>query len=112
MTLSIEVQTGVRARALVVPIAALTAGADLTRGTLRVVQDGRIEERDVRLGLRTIGAAEVLTGLAAGDEVVLRPALPSGTRVRSRVVEMALDAVGTGAGGESGAAQLTNMMGR
>ena len=112
MTLSIEVETGSRTRALVVPIAALTVGPDPTRATLRVVQDGRIEERDVRLGLRTLGAAEVRTGLAEGEEVVLRPALPDGTRVRSRVVEVSLDAAGTGAGGEGGAAQLTNMMGR
>lgn len=112
MTLSIEVETGSRARALVVPIAALTIGLDPTRATLRVVQDGRIEERDVRLGLRTMGAAEVRAGLADGEEVVLRPVLPDGTRVRTRVVEASLDAVGTGAGGEGGAAQLTNMMGR
>ncbi len=112
MTLSIEVETGSRARALVVPIAALTTGLDPTRATLRVVQDGRIEEREVRLGLRTLGAAEVRSGLADGEAVVLRPSLPDGTRVRSRVVEVSLDVVGTGAGGEGGAAQLTNMMGR
>jgi HlyD family secretion protein len=113
MTLSIEVETGRRPRALVVPIAALTVGSDPTRATLRVVQDGRIEERDVRLGLRTLGAAEVRAGLTEGDEVVLRPALADGTRVRSRLVEVQLDAAGGGgAGGEGGAAQLTNMMGR
>ncbi len=114
MTLSIEVETGSRARALVVPIAALTVGPDPTRATLRVVLDGRIELRDVRLGLRTLGAAEVRDGLVDGEEVVLRPALPDGTRVRSRRVEVPLDAAGTGtgAGGEGGAAQLTNMMGR
>ena len=113
MTLSIEVETGRRARALVVPIAVLTTGADPTRATLRVVQDGRIEQRDVRLGLRTLGAAEVRSGLADGDEVVLRPALAEGTRVRSRVVEAQLDVAGSSsAGGEGGAAQLTNMMGR
>jgi HlyD family secretion protein len=114
MTLSIEVETGRRPRALVVPIAALTSGADPTRATLRVVLDGRIEERDVRLGLRTMGAAEVRAGLAEGDEVVLRPArVADGARVRSRLVEAQLDvAGGGGAGGEGGAAQLTNMMGR
>jgi HlyD family secretion protein len=113
MTLSIEVETGRRARALVVPIAALTPGADPTRATLRVVQDGRIEERDVRLGLRTLGAAEVRVGLSDGEEVLLRPQLPDGTRVRSRLVEVPLDApAGAANGGEGGAAQLTNMMGR
>jgi HlyD family secretion protein len=113
MTLSIEVETGRRARALVVPIAALTPGVDPTRATLRVVQDGRIEEREVRLGLRTLGAAEVRAGLSDGEEVLLRPLLPDGARVRSRVVEVPLDATaGAANGGEGGAAQLTNMMGR
>ncbi|HQZ06901.1 MAG TPA: efflux RND transporter periplasmic adaptor subunit [Burkholderiaceae bacterium] len=113
MTLSIEVETGRRPRALVVPVAALTVGADPTRATLRVVQDGRIEQRDVRLGLRTLGAAEVRAGLSEGDEVVLRPVLADGTRVRSRLVEAQLDtAAGAAGAGEGGAAALTNMMGR
>ena len=105
--------TGRRPRALVVPVAALTVGADPTRATLRVVQDGRIEQRDVRLGLRTLGAAEVRAGLSEGDEVVLRPVLADGTRVRSRLVEAQLDtAAGAAGAGEGGAAALTNMMGR
>jgi len=113
MTLSIEVETGRRPRALVVPVAALIVGADPTRATLRVVQDGRIEQRDVRLGLRTLGAAEVRAGLSEGDEVVLRPVLADGTRVRSRLVEAQLDtAAGAAGAGEGGAAALTNMMGR
>ncbi len=91
----------------------LTVGADPTRATLRVVQDGLIEQRDVRLGLRTLGAAEVRAGLSEGDEVVLRPVLADGTRVRSRLVEAQLDtAAGAAGAGEGGAAALTNMMGR
>lgn len=112
MTLSIEVETGRRARALVVPIAVLARAADGASATLQVVQDGRVEERPVRLGLRTLGAAEVLQGLSDGDEVLLKPMATLGARVRTRVVAADLQAGAGGARGESGAAQLTNMMGR
>ncbi len=113
MTLSIEVETGRRQRALVVPLAALIPSADVSAGRVRVVQDGRIEERDVRLGLRTLSAAEVREGLGEGDQVVLDTARPVGQRVRARIVAADLQAgqIGPGAAG-SGATQLTNMMGR
>ncbi len=113
MTLSIEVETGRRARALVVPIAALIPSADASAARVRVVQDGRIEERSVRLGLRTLSAAEVREGLGEGDHILLDTARPVGQRVRARIVAADLQAgqIGTGAAG-GGAAQLTNMMGR
>jgi HlyD family secretion protein len=112
MTLSIEVETGRRARALVLPIAALVRTPDANIARVRVIEDGRIDERDVRLGLRTLGAAEIRLGLAEGDEVVLDTRLPLGKRVRARVVEPDLDGASAVAGAGSGAAQLTNMMGR
>lgn len=112
MTLSIEVETGRRARALVVPVAALIRTADANIARVRVIEDGRIEERDVGLGLRTLGAAEVRLGLAEGDEVVLDMRLAPGQRVRARVVEPDLQGASAAAGAGSGAAQLTNMMGR
>lgn len=114
MTLSIEVETGRRARALVLPIAALIPSADakIARVRVRVIEDGRIEERDVGLGLRTLGAAEVRLGLQEGDAVLLDMRLPLGQRVRGRVVEPDLVGASAGAGAGSGAAQLTNMMGR
>ena len=112
MTLSIEVETGRRARALVVPIAALIRTADANIARVRVVEDGRIEERDVSLGLRTLVAAEVRLGLAEGDEVVLDMRQPLGQRVRTRAIEPDLQGASATAGSGSGAAQLTNMMGR
>ncbi len=112
MTLSIEVETGRRSRALVLPIAALIRTADANIARVRVIEDGRIEERDVGLGLRTLGAAEVRLGLEEGDEVVLDMRLPLGQRVRGRVVEPDLQGASAAAGAGSGAAQLTNMMGR
>ncbi|MCW5631589.1 MAG: efflux RND transporter periplasmic adaptor subunit [Rhodoferax sp.] len=112
MTLSIEVETGRRNRALVLPIAALIRTADVNIARVRVIEDGRIEERDVGLGLRTLGAAEVRLGLEEGDEVVLDMRLPLGQRVRARVVEPDLHGASAAAGAGNGAAQLTNMMGR
>jgi HlyD family secretion protein len=112
MTLSIEVETGSRARALVLPIAALIQTADPLVARVRLIEDDRIEERDVRLGLRTLGAAEVTKGLVEGDEVVLDTARPVGQRVRTRLVTPQLQSGQGAAGAGSGAAQLTNMMGR
>ncbi len=112
MTLSIEVETGRRARALVLPIAALVHPQDADAARVRVIEDGRIAERDVVLGLRTLGAAEVRKGLSEGDEVVLDMLLPVGRRVRARVVEPDLRDPTAKAAAGSGAAQVTNMMGR
>lgn len=112
MTLSIEVETGRRARALVLPVAALIRTADGNIARVRVIENGRIEERDVGLGLRTLAAAEIRLGLAEGDEVVLDMRQPLGQRVRARVVEPDLAGASASAGAGSGAAQLTNMMGR
>lgn len=77
MTLSIEVDTGRRERALVVPLQAVEGNR------VRVLQDGRVQLRTVKLGLTTLEAAEVTDGLAAGDVVLLGPALEAGARARA-----------------------------
>ena len=71
MTLSVEVVTAKRERALVLPLGALRSQAGSTSATVLVVQEGRAKVRPVRLGLRTLDAAEVLEGLAQGDIVLL-----------------------------------------
>ncbi|MFD0669189.1 efflux RND transporter periplasmic adaptor subunit [Ramlibacter sp. MAHUQ-53] len=77
LTVSVEVQTGAREQALVIPLSAL-------RGTqsVLVARDGRAELRTVQLGLRTLEAAEVVQGLAAGDLVLLGADVEAGQRVR------------------------------
>ncbi len=108
MTLSIEVETARRDRALVVPVDALRG--DGASPEVLLARDGRAERRTVRLGLRTLQAVEVLEGLAAGDVVLLGSAVPApGARVR--VDTETARPVGSSTGGGAGAA-LSNAMGR
>lgn len=66
---------GALRKALLIPAAALVRNGDLVG--VRVHAGGRIVTRWVRLGKVWAGAVEVLTGLAAGDSVVV-PAVPAG----------------------------------
>ncbi len=114
MTLSVEVETGRRDRALVLPLSALRTQASSASATVLVVDSGRAQERKVRLGLRTLDAAEVLEGLAEGDAVVLGGNAQAGNRIRIRAVAWVPGqptAIRGGATSEGGAA-LSNAMGR
>jgi HlyD family secretion protein len=86
MTLSVEVETARREAALVVPVDALRGDQAAADAVVLVARDGRVEERPVRIGLRTLEAAEVVEGLRAGEtscagQYALRP----GSRVRARL---------------------------
>ena len=118
MTLSIEVETARRERALVVPVDALNGAGAAAASVVRVEHDGRVEERPVRLGLRTLEAAEVLAGLAEGERVLLGTTPKPGQRVRAGVNDSAVAAAGvrptarrTGTGEDPGSA-MSNAMGR
>jgi HlyD family secretion protein len=85
MTVSVNVEVGRKADALVVPSEAVRdVAAD--PWVLRVGERGVVERRAVRLGLRGEGMLEVLEGLVAGDAVVppAAGALEAGSRVRVR----------------------------
>ena len=116
MTLSVQVETARRERALAVPVQALRSEAGPTLAVVHVERAGRVEARNVRLGLRTLDAAEVLEGLAEGDVVLLGQAPAPGKRVRAEVTQA--DALGasrsTQRGGkpEDAGSALTNAMGR
>lgn len=113
MTLSVEVETGRRERALVLPLGALRTQASPTAATVLVALEGRAQERQVRLGLRTLDAAEVLEGLAEGDAVLLGGSVPAGARVRVRAVAWQPgQPVGKAVAGPDAGAALTNAMGR
>ena len=121
MTLSVEVETGRRDRALVLPLAALRgdAGDDGLATVWVVAADGRLAARRVTLGLRTLDQAELLKGLEPGDAVVVTPgeARP-GDKVRVRQAQAEPGGPGApaagarrGASSEAGAA-LGNAIGR
>jgi HlyD family secretion protein len=87
MTLSVEVETGRRTNALVLPLAAIRGNIADSNATskLLIAHDGRAQMREVRLGLRTLDAAEVLQGLAAGDVVLLGGESKADQKVRVKV---------------------------
>ncbi len=109
MTLSVEVETARRERALAVPLGALR-GRDAETAVL-LVQDGRAQLRGVRLGLRTLEAAEVLDGLTAGDVVLRDAGAAPGQRVRAELVPGLTNPRRPGAPDDAGSA-LSNAMGR
>lgn len=125
MTLSVEVETARRDAALVVPVAALrgnesattSAMTSATTAVVLIERDGRAQERVVRLGLRTLDAAEVLEGLAAGDVVLLGSATKPGSRVRAaappgNVSHNSARNTARSAAREDAGAALSNAMGR
>lgn len=100
MTLSVEAVTGERANALVLPLAALQAparsatskadtsaadpAASAASAQVMVVEGGKARARSVTLGLRSLAAVEVLSGLEAGERVLTAP-VTDGQRVRALV---------------------------
>jgi HlyD family secretion protein len=93
MTVSVNVETGRRERALVVPNDALGA-VDGDRAELWLVADGRATRRTVTLGLRGLAMTEVTDGLADGDTVLADAAAAVAEGDRVRVREAALPAAG------------------
>ncbi len=111
MTLSVEVETARREQALVVPADALRGDESTTGTSVWLARDGRVEARQVRLGLRTLDAAEILDGLSAGELVLIGTAPLPGQRVRVDTRAAAPARAGGGKKEDAGAA-LTGAMGR
>jgi RND family efflux transporter MFP subunit len=75
--------------AIAVPVQAI-GGSDQKPTVLLVNPNGVIEERAVAVGIETADSAEIKTGLAAGDLVIIgnRSQLKPGQQVVPKVVEM------------------------
>lgn len=86
MTVSVNVETGRREHALVIPNDALVIGDDGTSSVWKV-DAGRAVRTPLTLGLRGITVTEVVAGLAEGDLVLGAPdgKLVEGDRVRTRI---------------------------
>jgi HlyD family secretion protein len=76
MTLSIDVETARRDKALALPGDVVRANS-----TVQVIDNGRAVTRTVRLGIRTLSAVEVISGMTEGDLVIKDAGVADGTRV-------------------------------
>lgn len=83
MTVSVEMVGGVKKEALVLPSGAVR-DADREAPWVLALQDGRAVRVPVTLGLRGVGAVEIVKGLAEGEQVIpqTEKAAP-GDRVRA-----------------------------
>ena len=83
MTVSIEIEVADRADGLVIPAAAVRELQSRAPWVV-VVRDGHAAQQRVQIGARTAEQVEVLTGLAAGAEIVTTPGIAPGARVHAR----------------------------
>lgn len=84
MTVSVNIETGRRDRALAVPNDALLPQPDGTHAVL-AVRDGHLKRIPVRLGLTSLALSEVVEGIASGEEVLAGAASVSGVADGDRV---------------------------
>ena len=100
MYAEVNFTTESRSHALTVPITAvdLAAGTETTGKVMVIVSDGssagRLESRDVSLGLQTADSVEVRSGLQPGDFVVTgnRASLRPGQQVRPKLTDISVQA--------------------
>lgn len=84
MTVSVNIETDRRLKALVVANDAL-ANVKGDSAEVWLLREGRVQRQQVTLGLRGLAASEVLSGLSAGDEILVDATLllDDGARVRT-----------------------------
>ena len=82
MTVSIDVGVADKVNATVIPAGAVRDAA-LPEPWVLVLRDGRAERVAIRLGARTPARIEIVSGVGAGDEVILTPGVEPGQRVRA-----------------------------
>ncbi|ENV48903.1 hypothetical protein P255_02745 [Acinetobacter brisouii CIP 110357] len=86
MTVSVNIETAKRDRALAIPNDALT-NVQGNQATVLLVPNGKIQHQPITLGLRGLAISEVIAGLKAGDHILANPvsSLTDGTRVRLKL---------------------------
>ena len=86
MTVSVNIETDRRSNALVIPNDAL-ANVKEDYADVLLLRDGQVQRQQVRLGLRGLSASEVLSGLSAGDEILVdaTASLADDARVRTKL---------------------------
>ncbi|KAA0915667.1 efflux RND transporter periplasmic adaptor subunit [Psychrobacter sp. ANT_WB68] len=86
MTVSVNIETDQRTKALVISNDAL-ANVKEDSAEVLLLRDGEVQRQQVRLGLRGLSASEVLSGLSAGDEILVdaTASLADGARVRTKL---------------------------
>lgn len=82
MTVSIDIGIARKDRALTAPIDALRESG--SERSVQVVRDGRVQTARIETGVRGSSRFEILSGLAAGDRVLLVRGIADGTAVRGR----------------------------
>lgn len=84
MTVSVTIETDKRAKALVVPNDAL-ANIKEDKAQVWRLDNGTVQRQTITLGLRGLTSSEVMTGLCAGDEILVDAtlSLADGARVRT-----------------------------
>jgi HlyD family secretion protein len=83
MTVSIDIGVADKDAALVLPVSAVR-DAGLPEPWVLLLRAGRAQRVAVRLGARGAGNAEIVSGVVAGDEVIVTRAIEPGQRVRAR----------------------------
>ena len=114
MTVSVEVETARRERAIVLPLTAVRLRSACGTATVWLVEQVRLTARVVKLGLETLDAVEVLEGLQPGDQVMVTGKATVDDRVNGRVVAwqpVQSGALSSAQGGDAASA-LSNAMGR
>ena len=83
MTVSVNVETAKRTRALAIPNDALSSIKG-DKAVVLMVRDGKVQRQQITLGLRGLAMSEVKSGLSEGDQVLAdgESSLEDGTRVR------------------------------
>lgn len=91
MTVSVNVETAKRARALAIPNDALSSIKG-DKAVVLMVRDGKVQRQQITLGLRGLAMSEVKSGLGEGDQVLAdaESSLEDGTRVRLKPQQSSL----------------------